>query len=60
MRPQNMVLTQPLAAVGKEENVREDILLYVGSLFSTADSFAIETILTPIQQRTLKKCKLKC
>lgn len=44
-----MVFTHPRATVGEKENVREDILLYLGSLFSIARSLAVETIVTPIK-----------
>lgn len=50
---------QPLALVGKKENVREDVLLYVGPWFSVANPVAVETTLTPMKQRTLEMCKLK-
>lgn len=48
-----------LHTVGKKENVRGGILLYVGSLFFIANSFPVEAILTPTKQRTLKMCKVK-
>lgn len=56
-----MVFPQPLAAVGETENVREDILLYLGSLFSTAVSLAVETVCSDTHKtRTLNKCILTC
>lgn len=53
-----MVFTQPLAAVGEKENVREDILLYLGSLFSIANSLAVETVVTPIKPEPKRSANL--
>lgn len=51
----SIVLAQPRAAVGEKEK-KHPVIDRV--LFS--NNFAEESVLTPVKQRTIKKCKLWC